>query len=100
MSIDSVSFKSYEEPTFPAALAPTRVMDGYATVAFTADPAGAIKDAVIIAASHPSFGESVLSAVKNWRLANDAGKKKPPSPQLPEGKFSATNSAATARSFR
>jgi TonB family protein len=75
-----VPFSRYEEPRFPAALAMTPVVDGYATIAFTADPAGQLDDAVILAASHPAFGDSVLDAAQNWRLAS-AGASGSPAPE-------------------
>jgi TonB family protein len=63
-----IPFSHYEQPSFPAALAMTPVVDGYATIAFTASPRGQLDDAVIVAASHPAFGESVLTAAQKWRF--------------------------------
>lgn len=67
----SVPFRTYEEPAFPAALAMTPVLKGHATVVFTTDSTGRVNDAVILAASHPSFGDSVLTATQKWQLNTD-----------------------------
>lgn len=69
---EALNFIRYEDPVYPASLASTRVSDGSATVAFTVDREGRVIDALILSATHPAFGETVLNAVKHWQLAPEA----------------------------
>ena len=69
---ESLRFTRYEDPVYPASLANTKVNDGSATVAFTVDPDGRVVDALALSATHSAFGDTVLTAVKNWQLAPDA----------------------------
>jgi TonB family protein len=64
------SLLSYERPVFPSALKQTSTIDGYASVVFLIDADGKIVDAVVLEASHPAFGESVLSVLPTWRFAS------------------------------
>jgi TonB family protein len=70
-------FQHYKSPTFPYQLSLEAVKDGYAEVAFTVDNAGRASDAVILAASHPLFGEAVLEAIQSWTLTTAAGSSVP-----------------------
>ncbi len=58
----------YVAPEFPFALRPTALQGGYAIVAYTFDDAGIITDRIVLAASHPAFGEAVLAVMPQWRL--------------------------------
>ena len=64
--LDSLS--SYRKPNFPAELRSSPVTDGYATLAIVIRADGTVDDAVVLEASHPSFGDAVLDVLPNWRF--------------------------------
>lgn len=59
----------YEPPAFPLSLSPTPIVDGYATAILTVNAEGHVDDALVVEASHPAFGDTVLKAVSAWQLA-------------------------------
>jgi TonB family protein len=61
-------WRSYEEPVFPPELHGTAVREGFATVVFTFDDDGRITDRLVIATTHPAFNQSVLTAMRRWRV--------------------------------
>jgi len=63
---------SYERPSYPLELKAASVTDGYATLAFVVRSDGGIDDAVVLEASHPAFGESVLEVLPMWRFESAA----------------------------
>jgi TonB family protein len=64
------SLITFERPAFPAELKNTSVLDGYATLALSIQPDGAIDDAVVLEASHVAFADAMLEVVPLWRFAS------------------------------
>ena len=62
----------YVAPMFPPTLTNTALLDGYAMVAYTFNEEGIIDDQIVLAASHPAFGEEVLRVMPEWRIRVDA----------------------------
>jgi TonB family protein len=58
----------YVAPEFPFSLRNTPVQDGYAMVAYTFNEEGIIDDQIVLAASHPAFGDAVFNVMPDWRL--------------------------------
>lgn len=54
-------------PAYPAALTDSG-RDGTATVEFTIDTDGTVKNPVVVSADDPAFGEAVLAALPNWKF--------------------------------
>jgi len=56
----------------------TPVVEGHATIVFTTTNDGRVDDAVIISASHPAFGDSVMAASQNWIIDNSVASSSAP----------------------
>ena len=63
----SLHGKSIAQPVYPAALAAKGEMGG-AIVELLIDADGHVKNATVLRASHPEFGEAALAAVKQWEF--------------------------------
>jgi TonB family protein len=59
---------TFEAPAFPVELKNTSVLDGYATLALSIQPDGAIDDAVVLESSHVGFADAMLEVVPQWRF--------------------------------
>lgn len=56
-----------QQPLYPAELKAARVT-GEAVIAFVVDVDGSVKDARIVKATEPAFGEAALAAVSTWKF--------------------------------
>ncbi|MCC5021644.1 MAG: TonB family protein [Candidatus Synoicihabitans palmerolidicus] len=58
----------YLAPEFPLSLQNTTLQGGFATLAYTLTDDGLIDDCIVLAASHPDFGDAILAVMPEGRI--------------------------------
>lgn len=64
----SVHIYQTVDPVFPRVAMELGLLEGEARVAISVDMKGSLEEWLVIGYSHPSFGDSAVAAIKQWRF--------------------------------